>query len=422
VKLAFGRATIATAAIAGSLVVSVSQAAATDRYASVTGSGTACTAGVPCDIQTAAEAGAVIAGDRVIVLPGTYMLAADPVAPSVAITIEGAPGQAVPRLIATSGNALSMVGGAARRLYVESASGSSRVVDLIGASTLGEQLEVVGTGTTSAWVQVRDGSLLRDSSVWNKEFAGSAVVTGGTGGRLRNVTAIAPAAGANGVLSSASFGSTQVVSLHNVIARAPVGINAEDDGGADDVDVTVSNSNYSSIVQAPPDAVAIEGSGNQTASPLFASAATGDFHQLEGSPTIDAGSDDGFLGALDLDGAARIQGPAPDIGADEFVPASTRPPPGDTFPPDTGIRKGPKKKTFKRHFKFEFGGSEPGVTFECQLDEGGWKACTSPTEVKGLKRGKHVFAVRAIDQASNPDPTPADRRWKVIRRPKKLRN
>ena len=96
----------------------------------------------------------------------------------------------------------------------------------------------------------------------------------------------------------------------------------------------------------------------------------------------------------------------------------------DSFPPETGIRDGPKKKTDKRKVKFEFGGSEPGVRFECRLDQGliagPWFACTSPHRIRGLARStKYVFAVRAVDVSGNPDPTPADRRWKVTKRKKK---
>jgi hypothetical protein len=96
----------------------------------------------------------------------------------------------------------------------------------------------------------------------------------------------------------------------------------------------------------------------------------------------------------------------------------------DSFPPNTGIRTGPQEKTDKRKATFEFGGSEPGVTFECRLDQGvtlgPWVACTSPHRIRGLaRRTKYVFAVRAVDAAGNPDPTPADRRWKVTKKKKK---
>ena len=99
----------------------------------------------------------------------------------------------------------------------------------------------------------------------------------------------------------------------------------------------------------------------------------------------------------------------------------------DSFPPNTGIRTGPQGKTDKRKAMFEFGGSEPGVTFECRLDEGltlgPWVACTSPHRIRGLaRRTKYVFAVRAVDAAGNPDPTPADRRWKVTKKKRKKKD
>lgn len=370
--------------------------------------------------------GSVAAGDRVVVLPGTYNLLA-PIFPAVPITIEGASGQPVPRLIASGNSAMQVPpGGIARRLYIESSNaGSSRVLDLLNGS-LGEQLEVVGTGT-SPNVALVSGATLRDSSAWNRDaVGGSAVVTGGTGADLRNVTAIAPLSGGVGVLSDAAFGDTQSVSLRNVIARGPAdgqGIQAADDPGiGDSVTVTVSSSNYSSLDDDEPEADIVEsGPANQTASPAFANAATGNFHQLSNSLTIDAGSVDPLLGELDIDGEARSQGDGPDIGADELTVTPDQTGATDNFPPETGIRKGPKKKTFKRNAKIEFGGSEPGVTFECQLDDNGFEPCTSPDRLRGLTRGKHVFAVRAVDAAGNRDPTPADRRWKITKKKRKQR-
>ena len=69
--------------------------------------------------------------------------------------------------------------------------------------------------------------------------------------------------------------------------------------------------------------------GNQEAEPLFAAPAALDFHELAGSPTIDAGGRTAALGTTDLDGKPRIQGAAPDIGAYE----TATPPPVDMHPP-----------------------------------------------------------------------------------------
>ena len=57
---------------------------------------------------------------------------------------------------------------------------------------------------------------------------------------------------------------------------------------------------------------------NQTTTPLFADAAAGDFHQIPGSPTINAGAA-APLDALDFDRDPRTLGGVPDIGADEFI-------------------------------------------------------------------------------------------------------
>jgi hypothetical protein len=238
---------------------------------------------------------------------------------------------------------------------------------------------------------------------------------------LVNVTAVASVGNSNAIDLEVFDVGVQTLNATNVIANGSgtaADVSAVNNA-AGSVTINLDHSNYDT--ENEPGAtttITDPGSGaNQLAAPQFSDAATSGFHQLAGSPTVDAGTAGAGLGSADVDGDPRSVGSAPDIGADEFVPAVT-PPPVDTFPPDTKIIDGPKKKTFKRHVKFEFGGSEPGVTFECRLDDGAFEACSSPDKLKGLKRGKHVFAVRAIDQAGNADPVPADRQWKVTKRPK----
>lgn len=87
----------------------------------------------------------------------------------------------------------------------------------------------------------------------------------------------------------------------------------------------------------------------------------------------------------------------------------------DTTPPDTKITKGPAKKTHKRKVTFKFTSTEGKSTFQCKLDKKPFKACGSPKTYKKLKPGKHVFKVRAIDKAGNVDPTPAKRKFTVLR-------
>lgn len=83
----------------------------------------------------------------------------------------------------------------------------------------------------------------------------------------------------------------------------------------------------------------------------------------------------------------------------------------DTTPPQTRIRKGPKRKSASTTAKFKFASSEKGSTFQCRLDKKPWRRCKSPKTYRGLKPGKHLFKVRAIDKAGNVDPTPAKRRF-----------
>lgn len=87
----------------------------------------------------------------------------------------------------------------------------------------------------------------------------------------------------------------------------------------------------------------------------------------------------------------------------------------DTTPPDTKIVKGPPKKTHKTTVKFKFTSTEAGSTFQCKLDRKPFKTCSSPKKYKKLKPGKHVFKVRAIDMAGNVDPTPAKRKFTVLK-------
>ncbi|HEX7293326.1 MAG TPA: right-handed parallel beta-helix repeat-containing protein [Solirubrobacterales bacterium] len=86
----------------------------------------------------------------------------------------------------------------------------------------------------------------------------------------------------------------------------------------------------------------------------------------------------------------------------------------DTTPPQTRIRKGPKRKSESTTAKFKFTSSEKGSSFQCKLDKRPWRRCKSPKTYKGLKPGKHVFRARAIDKAGNVDPTPAKRKFEVL--------
>jgi CSLREA domain-containing protein len=85
----------------------------------------------------------------------------------------------------------------------------------------------------------------------------------------------------------------------------------------------------------------------------------------------------------------------------------------DTTPPETTIDSGPAATTTSTSASFTFSADEEGSTFECSLDGAAFSACPSPVAYTGLAFGGHTFAVLAIDQAGNADPTPATHIWTV---------
>jgi hypothetical protein len=63
---------------------------------------------------------------------------------------------------------------------------------------------------------------------------------------------------------------------------------------------------------------------------------------------------------------------------------------------------------------FTFSSTDGTATFECQLDAGGFSACTSPKNYTELSSGNHTFEVRGKDLYNNIDATPAVYTWTVL--------
>lgn len=62
---------------------------------------------------------------------------------------------------------------------------------------------------------------------------------------------------------------------------------------------------------------------------------------------------------------------------------------------------------------FGFTSNEAGSTFLRKFDTAAFTTCTSPKTYKSLKRGKHVFHVKARDRAGNTDATPALKTFRI---------
>lgn len=87
---------------------------------------------------------------------------------------------------------------------------------------------------------------------------------------------------------------------------------------------------------------------------------------------------------------------------------------GDRIAPRTAILKAPKARTRSRTARFLFASDELGTSFQCRLDRRAFRSCASPKSYAGLRPGKHAFAVRAVDAAGNPDPSPAKRAFTIL--------
>jgi hypothetical protein len=85
----------------------------------------------------------------------------------------------------------------------------------------------------------------------------------------------------------------------------------------------------------------------------------------------------------------------------------------DTDAPDTTITSGPASPTQSLDAVVKFTGSEPGTTFQCSLDGAAFSGCSSPKQYGSLGDDVHTFRVRALDDAGNADPSPAEWRWTV---------
>lgn len=84
--------------------------------------------------------------------------------------------------------------------------------------------------------------------------------------------------------------------------------------------------------------------------------------------------------------------------------------------PRARIRTGPGKRTESRWATFTFGGTPNATSFQCRLDKGHYRPCTSPARFRSLKPGKHRFSILPIDSKTSPplQGAPVGYSWRIL--------
>ncbi len=398
-----GRLLIAT--VLATLVVPASAAAA-QRYASTSGTGSGCTQPAPCSIETAVNS--ATSNDEVIIAPGTYTTSTSLANGASGLSIHGADPFDPPVIKSSAGNAVYFNGFSVdvADLRIDHTGNLVGAVFFSSSATF-TRIEVHSSSASGA-CDTGPQVILRDVLCASSEPGAFAIRDSFTGSpntsRFRNVTAVATGESSIGLEAGAGSGTTNIIDAKNVILQGvPTDVSVETSSPGATVAVSFTNSNYKTVETSGNVIVTPAGSGtNQTAEPKFAERR----HYTEDprSPTVDAGTTDAYTDFLDPGGELRPLGAAMDIGVDELVPDGTA--------PATTIIKGPKKKTTTPKATFKFKSNEKGA-FLCALDAKAPKPCKSPKKLKRLKPGRHRFTVVAVDYSGNADPTPAAYKWKV---------
>ena len=347
-KAAWKLAALATVGVLGI----AASASADVRYAAPEGTGhpNECLQSDPCGLVDATANGDVTDGDEVVVLPGLYNLGNDILGINDAIDVHGAAGSR-PTIAGDHDFGLVDVNTDGARLAdLELDHNGEFFALIVDGQSVVERLVVRSPAADGACHVSASGNatVIRDTVCFNEGggpgiqvqpdlFVETPTVT------LRNVTAISSGPHP-GILGTTPVDSGVNLDVLNSIASGGAGASdvvADEEGGASPtISIALRNSNYDTVSVPPgePGTVTAPGTGtNQTAAPLLTNI-DADFAQLPGSPTIDAGAPDASLGSLDLFGEARIQGPAPDIGADETAT------PPDVTPPDFQAKAKRKQK------------------------------------------------------------------------------
>lgn len=104
----------------------------------------------------------------------------------------------------------------------------------------------------------------------------------------------------------------------------------------------------------------------------------------------------------------------------ETVTPNPVPPAPDTVAPETKIVQHALTPRIGLA-KFRFRSTVTGSSFQCKLDRGAFKPCSSPKIYRRLKPGRHTFKVKAVSASGVTDSTAAIRRFKIAAPPRQPR-
>jgi hypothetical protein len=300
-------------------------AQAAQRYAAPDGAGpkAECLQADPCSLKDAMEGAK--ANDEVIVTSGAYTLTETIFPGAEGLSIHGDTAGPMPTISAKLNDYAMQVYAGSVISYLDLTDTGEEGTPLFCIGARVERVRLTAIGKGARGLYQGPGCAARDSVVLASGEGATALYTVGaneTANVTRNVTAIAQGSGSVGISALNqdifSLSGVHILDLKNTIAQGD-GVDLLAKPGPEfPSEIVVSNSNFDRAAAEGTSKV-VDLGGNQTAQPLVANAAVGDYREAAGSPTIDAGVVD-QLGATDFDGKPRALGAAPDIGAFEFVP------------------------------------------------------------------------------------------------------
>ena len=343
------RTTLAATAVVAVGLATAASASAVTRYAAPGGTQTpaGCTspAGPYCSIGTAAGGTGVVLADEAVILPGDYSDTAgdlngdtgnptDGTVQTTAGSVHGVVGE--PRPVVTIDNAANAFGA----FSVAQSTLSHVTIDTAAANV---NFSVSGTGVIDGVIALnsKNGSNVLACNQSNGTVRNTVCLTSGSGAtalgaslgaagtfspQVRGVTAVSTGANSFGMqyfysTFSPPMAPTVTVTAKSVIAQGTqVDVRARATVAPTSVTINLDHSNFdtSDTSTATGGVASVTAPGTNFNVVVPALLAADGYHQLAGSPTINAGITDGSSGTTDIDGQGRQIGIQPaDIGADE---------------------------------------------------------------------------------------------------------